>query len=346
MRTNEHYPNLRRGRCSRQDPSLFWRGLLTCLPIATAFAAPPAQAAQFVLVATNDTVVRKYDAVTGAALSVPFFSLPGSGFHPMVVDQSNHLFVAGSAGSGGVVAEFDAVTGATLNAQFIRVSGLNPLAIALDRNNHLFLADYATNTIGEYDATTGATINRNFIQGLSGPGGMAVDSQNHLFVSNGTYGGDTQTIGKYDATTGATINAAFINGLYEPSDLHVDSLGRLLVAHGHTDSSLIGAFDATTGAAISPGLIYVGAGYPEAFTLDGNNHLFEANFYGGVGEFDATTGAPINASLVTGNYYPAYPTGIVSVATAVPEPSSLLLLAAGACGLGIWRRERAAGCVL
>ncbi len=74
---------------------------LLCLVtlLATAFTARPAQAAPFLLVgsiANNSGTVGKYDAVTGAAINVPFFSPPQMGSHEMVFDQHNHLFVSGS----------------------------------------------------------------------------------------------------------------------------------------------------------------------------------------------------------------------------------------------------------
>ena len=63
--------------------------------------------------------------------------------------------------------------------------------------------------MGEYDATTGATLNAHFISmGLVGPGGLALDGNNHLFVTSD----NINTVGEFDATTGATINPTFING--------------------------------------------------------------------------------------------------------------------------------------
>ena len=69
------------------------------------------------------------------------------------------------------------------------------------------MADVTNGTVGEYDATTGATINANFIIGLVSPVGMALDGNNHLFVTNGRF-----AISEFDATTGVPINLTFVNG--------------------------------------------------------------------------------------------------------------------------------------
>ena len=70
----------------------------------------------------------------------------------------------------------------------------------------------ADNRVGEYDATTGKR--RHQREPLSSARdsttriGLAVDGNNHLFVTNFS----NNTVGQYNATTGATINSAFING--------------------------------------------------------------------------------------------------------------------------------------
>jgi hypothetical protein len=73
------------------------------------------------------------------------------------------------------------------------------------------------NKVGEYDATTGAAVNSSFITGLNVPLGIALDGNNHLFVTNA----GNNTVGEYNATTGGAINPAFINGqgLNAPSEL-------------------------------------------------------------------------------------------------------------------------------
>ena len=95
----------------------------------------------------------------------------------------------------------------------------------------------------------------------------------------------------------------------------------------------MGEYNATTGATINATFI-TGLNAPQGLALDGLNHLFVQN-NGTVGEYDATTGAVINAAFITGGVH----AGILYVGQ-VPEPSSLLLVAAAAGTLfGLGRRS-------
>ncbi len=323
---------LRTGRVAIVPASLLC--LVTLM--ATAFTARPAQAAPFLLVgsiANNSGTVSKYDAVTGAAINVPFF--PWSFAQSMVVDQNNHLFVTGVTGA----SEFNATTGATINPNF--ATGFNDDAwrLALDGNNHLFVSGVANidgNIVGKYDATTGATINAGFIQepnpqSLSNPRGIAVDNKNHLFVSNT----NANTVAEYDATTGAMINPTFIHqGLHDPGVLLLDGLGHLLVGDNF-DTATVGMYDATTGATINAAFIPGLTGGTVALALDGSNHLFVANNNVGVGEYDATTGAIIDEHFIQLRSV----TGLAFV-TPVPEASTFVLAALGFLSLLTYIRQR------
>ena len=283
------------------------RGTALLVGLTVAVAAGPAEARQVLLVASNNTG-GKYDAATGAAINVSFFSPPGAGFYPMVVDQYNHFFIAGNGNGGAVVSEYNATTGATINANFITVGLTNVWGLALDGNNHLFVSENGGDNnavVGKYDATTGATINASFIQGTDGglnnPHGVAADNKNHLFVTDN----NANTVGEYNATTGAVINAAFIKsqgqGLHDPQVLLLDGLGHLLVGDNY-DTATVGMYDATTGATINAAFVPGLPGGTWALALDGSNHLFVGNnnFFDGVGEYDATTGATINDHFITG----------------------------------------------
>ncbi len=334
---------LRTGRVAIVPASLLC--LVTLL--ATAFTARPAQAQPELLVGTtsiNAGAVGAYNAVTGAAIQVPFLSPPPYGAHAMVVDQYNHVFVGG----GGGVGEYNATTGATINANFITGLTGAPAALALDGNNHLFVSGFAnfdTNIVGEYDATTGATINASFIQepnpqSLFNPRGLAVDNQNHLFVSNE----NANIVGEYDATTGATINAHFINGqgLNNPHTLLLDGLGHLLVGDDYTTAT-VGMYDATTGATINAAFVPGnGFGGTHALAMDGNHHLFVSNYINSVGEYDATTGATINETFVTGLQDIE---GLAFIAP-VPEPATFVLAALGFLNVIVWRRRGLLACLL
>jgi hypothetical protein len=160
--------------------------------------------------------VGQYNATTGALVNGNFINSGPGAVEGVALDGHNHIFVALGTNT---VGEYDAATGATINASFITLAHPGVRNIAIDALNHLFVAqpNTAGDTVGEYDATSGATINAAFIngQGLNVPWGLALDGNNHLFVSSP--GGNA--IGEYDATTGATINPAFISGLNGPTGL-------------------------------------------------------------------------------------------------------------------------------
>jgi hypothetical protein len=330
---------LRTGRVSIVPASL--QCLVTLL--AAAFAAGPAQAQPGLLVASNNTG-GKYAAVTGAVINPSFFSPPGAGFYPMVVDQYNHFFVAGIGTGGSVVSEYNATTGATINLNFITIGLTNVWGLALDGNNHLFVSENGgdNTVVGKYDATTGATINASFIQdlvnpvGLANAHGVAADNKNHLFVTDS----NANTVGEYDATTGATINAAFIKsqgqGLHDPQVLLLDGHNHLFVGDNY-DTATVGEYDATTGATINAAFVPGLSGGTWALALDGSNHLFVGNdnSVNGVGEYDATTGVAINEHFITGLHYSNGP-GLAFV-TPVPEPSTFVLAAFGFVGVIAWR---------
>jgi hypothetical protein len=130
-------------------------------------------------------------------------------------------------------------------------------------------------------------------------------------------------VSKHDAITGqATPGFAVINA--DAGGLVLDALNHLFVSD--TYANTVGEYDATTGAAINAAFI-TGLNSPNGLTLDDNNHLFVVNTGNGtVGEYDATTGAGINPNFITGLGTP----GGIAFMAPVPEPSSLLLVAAAA----------------
>jgi hypothetical protein len=125
-----------------------------------AFAANPAQARQVLLVCGYGNTIGKYDATTSATINATLIGA-GQGLSlpiAMVVDGSNHLFVANA--NNNTVGQYDATTGAAINAAFINGQGLNDSSgMALDRSNHLLVGGIGNSIVGQYNATTGATVN-------------------------------------------------------------------------------------------------------------------------------------------------------------------------------------------
>jgi len=186
-------------------------------------------------VANEDGTVGKYDSATGKAINSKLIT--GTQFFPQaLVAQGDTLFVA--CFSFGTVGKYDAATGKAINANFI-TAGF-PTALAL-LGNRLLVLD-ANASVREYNATTGEATNANLITRLSGPSGLAAQS-NTLFVADFARG----TVGKYDATTGKVIDANFITSAGLPTVLAL--LGNTLFVANETGT--IGKYDATTGEAIN-----------------------------------------------------------------------------------------------
>jgi outer membrane protein assembly factor BamB len=296
--------------------------------VTVAIAASPTQARQVLLVADEgNNVVGEYSPVTGAAINASFITgaiLPGR----MALDDTNHLFLMSSSGGGSeppvIAGKYNATTGAAINARLITVSAF-ALNFAVDGNNHVFVADRAATSLLEFDATTGAAINQNLFPPTGA--GLAADRSNHLFLTS------SNGVAEYDATTGAVINSTFVTGLSQPGFIGLDAGNHMFVTYG-SGNNLVGKYDATTGTAINSLLVSAPASVSH-LAFDEDNHIFTASYGTTVSEYDATTGALINPAFISGFNNIS---GLAFMAP-VPEPSSLLLIAAAAIG-GIYFRRR------
>lgn len=268
--------------------------------------------------------------------------------------------------SGGTVSTY--TTGGTSVSSPL-VSGLNqPYQIAVGPDGALYAANFGTGTVGKYNAATGAAINASLITGLSSPFGIAVDSSGTLYVGETGRG----TLGSYNATTGATLNRDLVTGLAAPYGIALDGLGNVFVANsagsvvkyilatgaaipsatvtiplpywlaadGANDrlyvatpnDGRVGLYNATTGTTINSAFI-TSLSVPLGMALDGLGTLYVVG-NGAINSFDAASGSPIALGLT------APLQGSYALAFAVPEPSSVMLLALGAAGLYLLRLRR------
>jgi sugar lactone lactonase YvrE len=126
--------------------------------------------------------------------------------------------------------------------------------------------------------------------------GMAVDSENHLFIADGANG----CVREY-TTSGAVVNTLLVTGLDWPLGLVLDGQGHFFVASSGaygTATGTVGEYS-TSGMAINATLIS-GLSNPMGLALDGKGYLFVACSGDGTIKKYTTSGTLVDAALVTG----------------------------------------------
>ena len=299
----------------RPEPLACARALGTLL-LATILTLLPGHArAQLYVGFTNDSIVRVYNAATGAVINASLVSGSLNIAPSSLALLQNKLFV--TSASGVAVNEYNATTGAVIQNNFIVTNQNTPTGFTISGNN-FYLSNPNGGTVGEYDATTGAAITAPLIS-LAGPGATAISGNNLFVVQSGL-----NRVGEYNATTGAALNASFISTALTIAGIAVSG-NNLYVANG---GSQVSEYNATTGALISAHFV-TGLNSANGIAVTGNA-LYVVNAgatfnQGSIGEYDASTGAAINASLVTGLNFPR------SIVIA-PEPGSAGVVIAFALG--------------
>ena len=165
---------------------------------------------------------------------------------------------------------------------------------------------------------------------VSDPLGLAVNSSGNLFVVNA----GNSTIREYNVSGSliSTISAS-VNG---PEGLAVNSSGDLYVANWN--NSTITEYNAS-GSLI--GTIFAGLNHPTGLALNSSGDLYVANLN------NTITGYNPSGSLIgTISTSIDSPTFLAfGSSSAVPEPSSFVLLGIGALGCGGygWRKKKSTG---
>jgi hypothetical protein len=269
---------------------------------------------------------------------------------------NGNLYVA----SNNAILEFDGTTGDPIGTGVFVSGASRPIGITFGPNGNLFVTNGLQ--ILEYNPITGAPIGNGVFASAASGGlaGLAFGPNGNLYATDP--GG---RVLEFDGTTGAPVGTGVLvqggvpntGGMSIPLGLTFGPNGNLFVA---SEGSLrVNEFDSTTGAPIGNGIFVAdhSAGlrnpYGLAFGPDGNLFVSSsASTQGGeagdqVLQYDGTTGAPVGNGVFvdSGSAGLSEPTFLAfgPPVAAVPEPSSLTLLALGGIALVGWRWWRKSG---
>jgi outer membrane protein assembly factor BamB len=208
-----------------------------------------------------------------------------------------------------------------------------PVGMTFGPNGNLYVGSVSPSGLGqilEYNGSTGAFINT-FVSpgsgGLSAPPWSLIFAGGRLLVSSGQRG-----VLSYNATTGA-FQGTFVtpgsSGLSSVSYMVFGPDGNLCISNGSLNDVL--RFDGATGAFlgtfVAPGSGGLDGAQGIAFGSDGNLYVSSLLTHS-VLEYNGSTGAFIGTAFdlpetIFGQALPTY------LYSAIPEPSSLVLLATG-----------------
>jgi sugar lactone lactonase YvrE len=244
-----------------------------------------------------------------------------------------------------------------------------PNGIAFDPSGNVYVSNGASNSISKFNSTGNFLSTIGSSVTLADPAGLAVDSQGNLYAANfGISAGVSSTIAKFDS--GGTFVGAISNNVNRPFGVLVDAADNLYVGNWFTnniskfDSS--GTFETTLGDSNN-------IDGPMGLGKDSGGNLFVANlrspigsnvtkfdpagfFSGYVGESASLSNPAALAIDSAGNLYVSsgisntamiskfdslgalqfswtIPSAANTMAIAVPEPSSIVLLLLGAGAL-------------
>lgn len=307
---------------------------LLCLVFAFApLHASPAAELLYVPLAL-DGVVLTYDISGLNAVEVKnseqtFISSNILGPNGIAFDLSGNVYVSNSA--------FDSISKFGPAGNFLSTIGssamlADPAGLAVDSQGNLYAANFqglagVINTVAKFDSSgtfLGALSNN-----INRPFGVLVDAADNLYVGNWY----TNKISKFDSGGNLLSTIGDSNNLNGPMGLGQDSGGNLFVASlGGANGSNVAKFDP---AGLFAGYIGQTANLtnPSALALDSAGNLYVSS--GGsntamISKFD---------SLGTLQFSWAIPAVPNTMAIAVPEPSTAVLVLLAASALFAYRRH-------
>lgn len=312
--------------------SLF-RTLLMAV-LAVGLAAP--HAAADLLVSDNfGNQVLRYDQTTGAFVGVLISSNPitnGGLNGPVGLRQRSNGNLLVTSQNDNRILEYDVNTGAFLGTFSNDSTLAGPADLRFGPSGNLYVANFFGGSVAEF-SPTGTALGHYTSggPGIAGAASFAFDSNSHLFV--GSF--NTGEIQHFDEN-GAYVSPPLTTGMSGPAGLHFDLDGTLWATslfsheiwHIDSDGTVLDTF--STGADTFPSHILVNPN-------NTNELLVALTGGGGIYRF-GKDGTPNGIFAFGGGLL--VPGQMLFTATAIPEPSSIAVLAVGFLAFGVYRHTR------
>lgn len=312
----------------------------------------PVQAALLVS-SGGDNTIKQYDETTGAYIRDFVTSGSGGLSNPqgLTVGADNNLYVSSLATSS--IKKYNGTTGEYLGDFVTSSSGLlNPQGLTSGTDNSLFVV--SSNIPGssipgdpsgrrsgvlQYDLTTGVLSNTTVVTGvssstLSGPQPVDValgGPNNSLFVSQGRARFNSGSIGEYNPTSGQAIFRNYT--VTDPSVSSINPQGLAITDNFlyYTDGASIGRFDLVNNI-IDPRFVDVSSGGLSGavdVSIGQNGNLLVSDFNtDSIKQYDSNTGDYLGDFIASSSGGLDRPTYLTTANVPVPEPSSVLGIAA------------------
>ena len=272
--------------------------------------------ADFLYVGRNDGAIQRIDTLTRAETTF------ASGFNDptgLAFDLTGNLYVATNQGA------IDRVTPGGVVSVFANTGRNQPQGLAFDSSGNLYVSGDSDDSIERI--TPGGVVSV-FAGGLSNlPYGLAFDSSGNLFVS--LAGGNIDRITPGGAVS-VFANTFSVSGGVPDRQLTFDSAGNLYGANAGS-----GKIDRITTGGVVSVFSNPGVGSEMGLAFDSMGNLFSA----GAATISRITPGGVSTTFATEPLNLAY---LAIQPSAVPEPSSLIMLGVGLVGaIGFHGRRKA-----